>query len=111
MPSSFDAAQQPKAFNYEEATEVDQAAQRAQYKKEMIKFTRLLWSMDWETALRQLVVQPPFVQAFGMWLQQNAPEDMSALERRDAAQRGAADGSASQTAHLVGCRSIAKCLP
>ena len=80
VPTTFDAAMQPKAFNYEEATEVDQAAQRAQFKKEMIKFTRLLWSIDWETALKQLVTQPPFQQAFGGWLQQNAPSDVGALQ-------------------------------
>ena len=58
----------------------DQAAQRAQFKKEMIKFTRLLWSIDWETALKQLVTQPPFQQAFGGWLQQNSPSDVGALQ-------------------------------
>ena len=44
---------QPRQFA-KQLTVVDQEAQRKQWKSSLAKFTRLLWSMDWEGSLRQL---------------------------------------------------------
>ena len=44
LPSKFDASIQPEKFD-RSLTKVDQAAQRAQWKSSMTKFTRLLWSV------------------------------------------------------------------
>eukprot|EP00966_Prymnesium_polylepis_P007759 178206-Prymnesium_polylepis.1 len=46
----------------------------------MAKFTRLVWSLDWETSLRQLMTQPVAQQAFGQWVQQNSQADLVQLQ-------------------------------
>eukprot|EP00966_Prymnesium_polylepis_P238626 5518504-Prymnesium_polylepis.1 len=46
----------------------------------MAKFTRLVWSLDWDTSLRRLLTQPVGQMAFQQWLQNNAPMDVTALE-------------------------------
>jgi len=79
LPTTFDAAAQPKAFS-DTATKVDEAAQRKQYKASMVKFTRLLWSMDWEGSLRNVMGQPVAVSAFGQWLTQHSKSDAMQLE-------------------------------
>jgi len=79
LPTKFDAAAQPKQFA-ESATKVDEAAQRKQYKASMAKFTRLLWSMDWEGSLRNVMSNPTAISAFGQWLMQNSPSDGMQLE-------------------------------
>ena len=49
--------------------QVDSEAQREQYRKEMVKFTRLVWSLEWDTSLKQVLFQPVGLKAFGQWLQ------------------------------------------
>jgi PAS domain S-box-containing protein len=80
LPTRFDAAAQPKNFDYDSLIQVDMAAQKKQWASSLAKFTRLLWSMDWEGSLRQLVSQPGPCQAFGEWLRSNAPSDLGDLE-------------------------------
>jgi len=79
LPTAFDAASQPKKFTAA-ATKVDHSAQRKQWKASLAKFTRLLWSMDWEGSLRTLVVNPQSLSVFGRWLQEQSPSDGLKLE-------------------------------
>jgi len=79
IPQQFDATNQPKAFD-EGLKVVSAEAQRKQWKSSMAKFTRLLWSVDWEGSLRQLVRMPAGQQFFGQWLTQHAPSDAVQLE-------------------------------
>jgi len=79
LPSKFEAALQPKPV-YETATKVDQEAQLKQYRAAMVKFTRLLWSIEWDTSLRNVVTQPMAVSAFGQWLTKESPSDAMQLE-------------------------------
>ena len=79
LPITFDAALQPKKFSVT-ATQVDQAAQRKQWKSSLAKFTRLLWSMDWEGSLRTLIANPQSLSTFGRWLQSDSPADSTKLE-------------------------------
>ena len=79
LPTTFDAALQPKKFSVT-ATQVDQAAQRKQWKSSLAKFTRLLWSMDWEGSLRTLIANPQSLSTFGRWLQSDSPADGTKLE-------------------------------
>ena len=50
---------------------VDAEAQRKQWKSSLAKFTRLLWSMDWEGSLRTLMAEPASISVFGRWLQES----------------------------------------
>ena len=47
----------------------------------MVKFTRLLWSVDWEGSLRQVLMQPAGQAELRKWLQTNAPSDTAACEQ------------------------------
>jgi len=80
LPTVFDLAAQPKAFNAEVLTKVDDAAQRAQWRSSMAKFTRLVWSMDWETSLRRLMTNPVGQMAFKQYLEAKIPADVTSLE-------------------------------
>ena len=79
LPTRFDSAMQPRAFA-KALTKVDQEAQRKQWKSSLAKFTRLLWSMDWEGSLRTLVSQPASISIFGKWMQQESPQALVQLE-------------------------------
>ena len=79
LPRLFDVASQPGKFDTS-LTKVDDAAQRKQWRSSMAKFTRLVWSLDWEISLRQLMAQPAAQNAFGQWLQQHSPEDVVHLQ-------------------------------
>jgi len=90
LPTTFDAALQPKAFE-ESLTDVNYEAQRKQWKSSLAKFTRLLWSMDWESSLRMLAAMPQSAQAFGQWLQANNPAGAGLMSQMGA---GGAQGEA-----------------
>jgi PAS domain S-box-containing protein len=79
LPTTFEASLQPRAFDTA-LTKVDEAAQRKQYRSSMIKFTRLVWSMDWEASLRSLLGQKEAVASLGQWLQKESPADAMQLE-------------------------------
>ena len=79
LPSRFDVQLQPRQFA-KQLTVVDQEAQRKQWKSSLAKFTRLLWSMDWEGSLRQLVADPSHVSVIGKWVQETVPEHAPHLE-------------------------------
>ena len=79
LPTRFDTALQPRAFA-KSLTQVDQEAQRKQWKASLAKFTRLLWSMDWEGSLRTLIAQPASISVFGRWLQSEMPNAAAPLE-------------------------------
>ena len=79
LPKTMPAQAQPDKFD-EGLKVVDAEAQRKQYKASMVKFTRLLWSMEWDTSLKQLLMQPVGLQSFGQWLQKEAPSDAMLLE-------------------------------
>lgn len=98
LPTVFDASSQPKKFE-ESLTNVDEEAQMKQWMQSMAKFTRVAWSMDWETSLRQLMNQQVGQEAFGQWVKHNAPSELAKLqvligdtllERMDPAQAGQA---------------------
>lgn len=80
LPTTFDAAMQPRERNYNELTKVDTEAQKKQWRSSLAKFTRLVWSLDWERALKTLVSQPQQVALFGRWLSTEAPSDAMQLE-------------------------------
>jgi len=80
LPSKFDVSQQPQSRLKTEAVQVNADAQRAQWRSSLAKFTRLVWSLDWEGALRSLVTQPEHVSMFGRWLSEKAPSDAMHLE-------------------------------
>ena len=79
LPTVFDVASQPPKFDAN-LQKVDVAAQRTQWRASMAKFTRLLWSIDYDSSLSYVLMQPAGQQAFGQWLQQNAPSDVAQLE-------------------------------
>jgi len=79
LPTKFDASLQPRAFS-KALTKVDQEAQRKQWKSSLAKFTRLLWSMDWEGSLGSLAGQPQAIAVFGQWLQKEMPNEVAKLE-------------------------------
>jgi len=80
LPKMFDKALQPEARNTKDLTTVDSDAQRRQWRASLAKFTRLLWSLDWEGSLRQLVASPEHVSTFGRWLSEYSPADAMQLE-------------------------------
>ena len=59
---------------------MDPDQQRKQYCSSIAKFTRLLWSLDWETSLTNLLTQPTAVSALGQWLTKRVPADAVQLE-------------------------------
>ena len=79
VPRSFDAALQPQRFDAS-LKQVDEDAQRKQWRQSMVKFTRLLWSADWEGSMRQIVMNQDALQTFGQWLAEKAPSDAMQLE-------------------------------
>ena len=79
LPRVFDVASQPTKFDAK-LTKVDDAAQRKQWRVSMAKFTRLVWSLDWESSLRQLMALPVAQNVFGQWLQQHHPDDLVQLQ-------------------------------
>jgi PAS domain S-box-containing protein len=81
LPSVFDVSQQPRSRQYAEAVStVSSDAQQAQWRASLAKFTRLVWSLDWEGALRSLCTQPEAMSMFGRWCTEKAPEDAMHLE-------------------------------
>ena len=80
LPTTFDASLQPRVRDYQELTKVDTEAQKKQWRSSLAKFTRLVWSLDWERALKTLVSQPQHVALFGKWLSTEAPTDAMQLE-------------------------------
>ena len=84
LPRTMRAESQPKRVG-ESAYAVDEEAaqqQRDKYRKETIKFTRLLWSLEWEASLKQLLVEPTAVAAYGSWLSSESEyaDDMGKLQ-------------------------------
>ena len=79
IPQSFDLSLQPKRFD-DSLKKVDAEAQKKQWKASMVKFTRLLWSADWDGSMRQVVRNPAGLMIFGQWLASNAPADATQLE-------------------------------
>ncbi|KAL1527527.1 hypothetical protein AB1Y20_008917 [Prymnesium parvum] len=59
-----------------EADELDRMA----WKESMLKFTKLLWSMNWEASLTQVLQHPSSKAAFGQWLREVAPAEGEKLQ-------------------------------
>lgn len=59
-----------------EADELDNMT----WKDNMMKFSKLLWSTNWETSLLQLAQHPSSKSAFGQWLREVAPAELEQLE-------------------------------
>jgi len=79
LPTQFDAALQPNSNDAANAN-VDEDAQRKQWQKSIAKFTRLVWSMDWEgTLTRFLSKQDMFVPLLD-WAQKKDPNAAAQLE-------------------------------
>tara|TARA_B110000046_G_scaffold50424_1_gene56258 strand:+ start:171 stop:1829 length:1659 start_codon:yes stop_codon:yes gene_type:complete len=79
LPTKFNAALQPQR-SITELSKVDMQAQQRQWRASLAKFTRLLWSLDWEGSLRQLIAAPDHVSVFGRWLAEHTPADAMQLE-------------------------------
>jgi len=52
---------------------VDKGAQAMQWKSSLGKFTRLLWSMDWEASLRTLSAHTASLNMFAAWVEKEDP--------------------------------------
>ena len=78
-PSKFNASLQPRP-PVNTGPPVDMAAQKKQWKSSLAKFTRLLWSMDWETSLKELAKDSNATQTFARWMQTEAVGDASSVE-------------------------------
>jgi len=79
LPTTFDVKLQVKV-SLATAAEVDMVAQQKQWKSSLGKFTRLLWSMDWEGSLNMIMSQPKSLKLFGSWLSAQSPSDGKQLE-------------------------------
>ena len=80
LPAQFDVAEQPPSSKKKDLAQVDSDAQSAQWRSSLAKFTRLVWSLDWEGALKSLCSQPEHASAFGRWMSEHAPDDTIHLE-------------------------------
>jgi len=67
LPTTFDASLQEARSNAD-GIALDTTAQRKQWRASMAKFTRLLWSMDWEASLKALMKNANAIQTFTCWL-------------------------------------------
>ena len=79
LPRSMQADAQPLAID-PSLHKVDAEAQSKQYRAATVAFTRLRWSMGWESALLQLLSSESGLVGFGSWLQREAPEDLAHLD-------------------------------
>jgi len=79
LPTTFEAAAQPKKFD-DSLKKVDMEAQRKQWASSIQKFTRLVWSMDWELTLKQFMGHKQTLQAFYEFLKKAAPNEALQLE-------------------------------
>eukprot|EP00966_Prymnesium_polylepis_P196435 4552343-Prymnesium_polylepis.1 len=57
----------------------DDEATLEQYRESMVKFTRIMWSTDWENSLVWLLSTPEGLDAFSTWVN-SAPEEKPQLE-------------------------------
>ena len=55
-------------------------AQRKQWAASLQKFTRLVWSMEWETTLEQFMNEPMAAQAFYNFLKKTSANEAMQLE-------------------------------
>ncbi|KAJ1627857.1 hypothetical protein T492DRAFT_630535, partial [Pavlovales sp. CCMP2436] len=68
MPKKMPADSQPKEFD-QEAVKIDASAKAAQFRSSMIKFTKLLWTLDAESSLAKLMEVGEAYQAFHKFLE------------------------------------------
>ena len=81
LPTRLDASLQPIENRYKELqATLNPEEVQAQWRASLAKFTRLVWSLDWETSLSALCAQPEHVGAFGRWLSEEFPQDTLHLE-------------------------------
>jgi PAS domain S-box-containing protein len=79
LPHTMQAASQPPAFD-PGLSEVTEEATNHQYRSAVVTFTRLQWSTSWEKALLDMVAHEPGLIEYSVWLQREAPEDVTQLE-------------------------------
>ena len=66
LPTKFDVVAQPKRLDTKDQL-VDEAAQTAQWQASIAKFTRLVWSMDWEGTLERFLTSETLFEPFFKW--------------------------------------------
>jgi len=79
LPTKFDVAAQPKRFDIKTLA-VDEEAQNAQWQKSIAKFTRLVWSMDWEGTLERFLRSEMLFQPFFKWVSKKDANAAAQLE-------------------------------
>jgi len=79
LPTNFDANQEPSVVATQLAS-VDEEAQREQWKSSVVKFTRLLWSMDWERSFSTVLERPEAIRSFGRYLQDHPDLNGAAID-------------------------------
>ncbi|KAG8468046.1 hypothetical protein KFE25_007098 [Diacronema lutheri] len=68
LPRKMPASAQPKTFE-QEAVKVDDDDKAKQFRASMVKFTKLLWTLDTEASLDKLMEVPEAYQAFHKFLE------------------------------------------
>ena len=78
LPKQFNALQQPMAFDAS-AKKVDHSAKERQYKKSLVKFTKLLWTMEAEMSLGRLCEMEQGHASYMDGLQRSSPHEVTQL--------------------------------
>ena len=79
LPSTFNVALQNQRKRQGTAVSNDEE-QRKQWTSSLAQFTRLVWSLDWEASLRQIVSRADCFPALSRWFAERAPEQAAFLE-------------------------------
>ena len=78
LPVKFNAVLQAQRIKQKSEFSLEQ--QQKQWDSSLALFTRLLWSLDWEAALRQIVARSDCFPALTKWFAEKASEQVSLLE-------------------------------
>ena len=84
---------------------MDKGAQERQFKKSLVKFTKLLWAMDAETSMQRLAGVPQAGNAYREWCSKNSPHELAQLEfwlKAAALAEAKAPPAHTLAAHVVG---------
>ena len=80
LPDKFDVNAQQERFDRDTVTNVDEASQQRQWRQSIAKFTRLVWSMDWESTFDRLLEERSMFMPFFEWSQKRDSNSAAQLE-------------------------------